>query len=69
MFLRNLNAFIRHFVAFSLPFYILLFLNNEVNGRIAPQLTRTNLEVMGISIALGLFVAIVFRLPERVTLG
>jgi len=67
MFLRKVNAFIWHFMVFSFPIYILLFLNNEINERIAPQLTRTNQEVAGISLALGIFVAIIFRLPVRVT--
>ena len=66
MFLHNVNASVRHFVVFTLPFYILLFLNNEMNESIAPQMTRTNLEIAGISIALGLFMALIFRLPERV---
>ena len=51
---------------FTVPFYLFLFLNNEMNERIAPQLTRTNLELAAISIALGLFMALIFRLPERV---
>lgn len=51
---------------FTVPFYLFLFLNNETNERIAPQLTRTNLELAAISIALGLFMALIFRLPERV---
>jgi len=66
MFLHNVNASVRYFVLFTVPFYLFLFLNNEMNERIAPQLTRTNLELAAISIALGLFMALIFRLPERV---
>jgi uncharacterized membrane protein SpoIIM required for sporulation len=66
MFLHKFNASVGHFVVFTLPFYIYLFLNNEMNESIAPQMTRSNLEIAVISIALGLFMAVIFRLPERV---
>ena len=66
MFLHNVNASVRHFVLFTIPFYIFLFLNNEMNERIAPQLTRTNPELAAISMALGLFMAFIYRLPTKV---
>jgi len=37
-----------------------------MNERIAPQLTRTNLELAAISLALGLFMAFIYRLPPKV---
>lgn len=66
MFLHNINASVRHFVLFAVPFYLFLFLNNEMNERIAPQLTRTNPELAAISLALGLFMAFIYRLPTKV---
>ncbi|MFH2109714.1 MAG: hypothetical protein ABIJ47_00485 [Candidatus Bathyarchaeota archaeon] len=51
---------------FTLPFYLFLFLNNEMNERVAPHLTRTNFELAAISLALGLFMAFIYRLPTKV---
>lgn len=69
MLLHNYNASVRHFVLFALPFYIFLFLNNEMNERIAPQLTRTNFELAAISVVLGLLMAYVHWLPKKVSYG
>jgi len=64
--LHNVNASVRHFVLFTIPFYLFLFLNNELNERVAPHLTRTNLELAALSLALGLFMALIYRLPTKV---